>query len=258
MKNQKGRFGDLYGKEYDTIVRLTCPHYDEFQDTVGDSVMEYLMEYLLSVVRIPITRPSIMNVINVLELGAGTGETTKRISPTGCPLIVFAVDKSREMLEIARSNLGMVPWIPAERVQFIQADALEYLKDVPARTVHVFASAYTLHNFDCAYRSMVLMELSRVLRHGALFVNADKYARDDVLQHEEDFQWQLALTERKFDEVKRPDLKKSTLEHFHLDNSGARLMREGESKKEMARLGFRRIRTVYREKMEATVVAIRR
>ena len=257
MKNQtEGRFDELYGKEYDAIVRLTCPHFNELQDTVRDSIEEYLQ----SATRAPIMRPSIMNVINVLELGVGTGETTRRISTLRGPVMVFAVDNSQEMLEIARRNIERRnPWnIVTGRVILLQADALDYLKAVPAGTVHVFASAFTLHNFDADYRSAVLEEICRTLRPGGLFVNADKYACDDAKQHEKTLRWQLALTEKKFDEINRPDLKKAALEHFKQDNGRRRLMREGKSKREMARLGFEKIKTVYREKMEATVQAIRR
>lgn len=243
-KQTNGRFDELYGKEYDTIVRLTCPHYGKLQRTVLDSIMRFmLMEYPRA-------------GIYLLELGVGTGETTKRILETGSLITVVAVDNCHEMLEVARRNLAGA--ISEWRVNLVQADALEYLKTVHSGFFEIFASAFTLHNFDAGYRYEVLKEIHRTLKPGALFVNADKYAHDDARQHNETLQWQLSLTEKKFDEIRRPDLKKAALEHFRQDNRRRRLMREGKSKREMARLGFENIKTTYREKMEATVQAIKR
>lgn len=241
-KQIDSRFDELYGKEYYKIVRLTCPHYDELQDMVRNSIREYINGIRSGARR-----------ISVLELGVGTGETTKKILAASGLVTVAAVDDCQEMLESAGKNLA--GYILEKRVELIRADALEYLRMAPAGTFDVFASAFTLHNLDAAYRSMVLKGIHRALKASGFFVNADKYAHDSAQQHEEAFQWQLALAEKKFDEINRPDLKKAALEHFRQDNEGRRLMREGDSKKEMARLGFGNIRTIYRERMEATIQA---
>ena len=224
-----------YVRNYDEVVSLTCPHYDALHNSLAKAFKKHFEKEL--------------GLIRVLELGTGTGKTTRTILSCYDRSVVFSVDKNELLLEKARKNLASE--IKAGKVKLIPSACLEYLRSAPCNYFDCFASAFTLHNFDESYRSQVIPLIYRALKPGALFVNADKYALDDVDSHKKTLAWQIALTEEKLEDKV---LREATKEHFLEDDFPKRIMHEGQAKEFMRSLGFANVETTYREKMEAVVV----
>ncbi|HVP12397.1 MAG TPA: methyltransferase domain-containing protein [Phycisphaerae bacterium] len=88
-----------------------------------------------------------------LDLTCGTGFVTAELNTrTGGPTI--GVDSSPGMLEMARTKYG-------ERCEFVQADAMDYLRACPRRSVDVVTCAWGL---GYSRPVAVIREISRVLR----------------------------------------------------------------------------------------------
>ena len=72
---------------------------------------------------------------------------------------------------------------PPAASQFVEADALGFLRGLPDASLDVVSSNYAVHNFLDDYRREFLTEIFRVLKPGGLFVNGDRYAMDDRAAH---------------------------------------------------------------------------
>lgn len=233
MNNEtQNRFEGSLGEEY-SLFQIAIPHHDELQDTLAEQVAQYSRNH--------------GGPLTMLEIGCGTGITTERIL-RACPQAhVIAIDPDAQMLIQAKVALREFQG----RVEFVQGTALEVLSTVH-KQVNVVASAYTLHNLMPAERSKTLSAISKVLKTGGLFVNADKYAQDDKTLHSLDLQTQLRAFDA-FIRIGRDDLKKEWTEHYLEDETHP--IFESVEKTELASVGFRNVKIVYRQGMEAVIVA---
>jgi len=234
-------FQGKLGEEYD-LFKLACPHYDELEQKLGESLALHF-------------QGSSKSAINVLEIGCASGYTTDLLLAADPRITVTAVDNEPIVIEQAKRNLD--DYIQQGRLTIIEADALQYLQVLPVELIDAFASGFTLHNFEQGYRAKCIGELHRVLASGGLFANADKYAHDNTIIHERELQWQLQQFVEKYTPIAREDLIAEWTEHYLKDNALEYLMRENASKKEMQTLGFRDVRTIYRKHMEAVVVGVK-
>ncbi len=231
MSNQ--RFQGKAGEEYQ-LFKLACPHYDELERVVGEVIAKRYSN-------------SEQKIIGALELGCGPGYTTSVILSADSRIRVKAVDNEPVMISQARTCLE--DYVKEGRVELVEQDALTYLQSLEDESVDVFASGFTLHNFDNEYRNQVLNEVYRIMKKGGLFVNADKYARDE--EHNEDLQWQLQQFREKYDAIGRPDLKEEWTKHYLEDEAPKVIMLEEEAIAEMKKIGFSSIDILLRKKMEA-------
>jgi tRNA (cmo5U34)-methyltransferase len=230
--NQK-RFANELGEEYDLFQKVV-PHHDSFQAAIAEAIKVFALVCDGSV--------------RVVEVGVGTGITTKLILDVDTRIYVTGIDNEPRTLHIAREALTH----DAQRVNLIEQDMLNALRTMPNVSADIFASAYTLHNVAPEYRAALLQEVARILRPGGLFVNGDKYALDDAVAHDQSLKQQLKDFE-KFTELGRPDLRDSWTKHY-LEDDRIRMI-ESESKNQLAELGFGKIETVFRLGMEAVITA---
>jgi ubiquinone/menaquinone biosynthesis C-methylase UbiE len=186
------RFADKIGAEYE-LFPLAEPHYSDFQKKVGEIV----------------GRSKNANII--VELGCGTGMTTKEVASNLSEATVIGVDVEEVMLEQARQN------VPSKNVKFVRADAIEYLKTVETETVDVVASAFTFHNMPPEYRREVFEEIGRVLKRDGLLVICDKIAQDDILEYWRAFKKQVDAFSV-FQKTDHPELTAEWTEHYLADD----------------------------------------
>lgn len=229
------RFTGVLSNEYD-LVHVMIPHYAEHEDTVRHAIAAY-------------AAPCPQNVLSAMDLGCGTGLTTKRILEADERITVRAVDNEAAMLRQAKVLLENF----SERITFIESDALASLRELDAGSVDIIASGCVLHNLPLAYRRKVMGEAARVLVPGGLFVNADKYGLDDPIEHADTLKEQLANLFA-FDEMGRPDLREAWHAHYLEDEEIN--FTEAEQKTLLADFGFHSIQTIYRKRLEATIMAI--
>ena len=115
------------------------------------------------------------------------------------------------------------------------------------------ATGFVIHNIEYRLREKLIAEIYRVLRHGGIFVNADKIARDDMEKRAEVYVEQIRRFDV-FDEIGKPDIKTEWIEHYKIDEQPHIVYVESIALAQMSRVGFRGASVIYREMMEAVVV----
>lgn len=234
------RFGGTLTSEYE-LFDLACPKGPILDTTMARAIRAFRPR-----------RPT--EVLEGLELGFGTGLTTKVVLAARPDLRLTALDSEPQMLPKARKNLK--EWLRGDKLSLKVADALTFLKKTPARRYDLVATAATLHNFPVDYRAAVWKELARVLKSGGLFVNADKYAQNGAAQRlaikaRMDRYFGVAVPRGSFDWLK------SVVLHYMGDESPERRMDEADQAVLMRSAGFVKIRRVYRMDMTAVITALR-
>ncbi|MEK6899332.1 MAG: class I SAM-dependent methyltransferase [Nanoarchaeota archaeon] len=236
--SQDKRFKGKLSDDYDLFSKVSL-HEDEIQETVAIAIKEYFAN-------------KNQEIITVLELGSGTGLTTSVILNSDKRTIVTAVDNEKSMMN--QINEKMKKDIEKGRVKPIREDCLEYLRNIDQDSFDVFASAWTLHNFNKDYRKLVLEEIYRVLKKGGFFVNADKYALDNPEEQKKESKTHIARF-AEFERLGRPDLKEKWTQHYLEDEKPEIIMIEGEAISQMEEIGFMNIKIPYRKSINATITA---
>ena len=191
------KFNNVIGDEYD-LFQLVIPHHDEFQAQIGEIVHEFASG-----------NTELVN-IRVVEIGSGTGITTKVLLEADPRINVIAIDNEPKMEQ------SLVSLLPG-RVEFILDDALEALRKMDESSVDVVASCYTIHNMPTDWRISLFKEIYRVLRTSGIVVNADKIAVDEPLLHQKMLVQQFKLFE-KFKKINRGDLFIEWTKHYIEDD----------------------------------------
>lgn len=137
---------------YLEFVRLQVPEYEELEDAVAAS-----------------TRP--VEATRILDLGAGTGETARRVLERHPDGRVVLVDSSPEMLEAARESLA------EQRVEQIVVRRLE--DPLPDGPFDLVVSALAIHHLESADKRLLFRRVAAALRPGGRFVLADVVLTDD-------------------------------------------------------------------------------
>ncbi len=130
---------------YPDEIRAGIPRYDELQERVVDA-----------------TRGSTVN--RVLELGVGTGETTRRLLDAHGAAMLVGVDGSDDMLASARAAL------PAERVELRRA-RLE--QPLPDGRFDLVVSVLAVHHLAAEQKAELFARIAAALQPGGRFVLGD-------------------------------------------------------------------------------------
>ncbi|MSR85748.1 class I SAM-dependent methyltransferase [Candidatus Uhrbacteria bacterium] len=237
------RFAGVLGEHYDLRARV-MPYHEQFQDTVKDTLADFAKKHPEA------------SILKVLEVGCGTGQTSIRILEADPRIKVVSVDTDEKLMEKAKKVLADM----ADRIEFIHQDILSVLTAMPDQSMDAMASGLTIHNFTTEYRLEVMKEVARVLKSGGLFVNADKYAFDDPEAHAKSLKEQIDSFEM-FDTMHIPGLdipklKKGWVEHYQEDEKTK--ITESEQIKMLEDLGFKDIKVIFRESMEAVITATKK
>jgi tRNA (cmo5U34)-methyltransferase len=109
-------------------------------------------------------------VARALDLGAGTGETSRRVLAAHPAAVLVALDESDGMLAAAREHL------PADRVDFV----VGRLEDpLPGGPFDLVVSALAVHHLDGPGKLDLFARVAGVLAPGGRFVLADIVVPDD-------------------------------------------------------------------------------
>jgi len=188
------------------------------------------------------------DVFQVLEFGCGTGITTRALLGAAPNVVVTCIDIEPGMIEATHRSLKH----DARRVSFREGDIVEVLSSLPNASFDAIASAFTLHHIEGDDLDRAFGEALRVLKPGGLFVNADKIAHPDVGQHSKDLIEQIEAFSA-YDRVGRSDLRVEWTDHYLADE--ATRIDELEHNAALEAAGFADVRTVWRARMEAIVLA---
>lgn len=233
-------FSGTMGKEYQMLL-LVCPLAAQMSRLVGETVGVSSLRH--------------SGQLNVVELGGGTGITTQAILSAADNLVVTSVDNEPTMQTQAKESLQS--WQAAGKLAFSADDALTALQKLPAESVDIIASAYTLHNFLADYRAQVVAEIFRVLKKGGQFINGDRYGLDDVSAHTAVIQQEVTRYFKIFTAQRRLDLLEQWIVHLFSDESQNHVMRESAALQQLAEAGFEAITLTHRAEVNALVTAIK-
>lgn len=137
---------------YLEFVRSHVAHYDELEDTVA-GVTEALA------------------ATRILDLGAGTGETARRVLEKHPGARALLVDASAEMLEAARLTLS------EDRIEQIVVQQLE--DPLPEGPFDLVVSALAIHHLESADKQLLFHRIAAALAPGGSFILADVVVLDD-------------------------------------------------------------------------------
>jgi tRNA (cmo5U34)-methyltransferase len=129
---------------YLELMHEEVPLYDELQERTGDATKGVRAE-------------------RILELGTGTGETTRRILALHPGASVLGVDSSAEMLAVAQSELGAG----------LETRIASFEDELPPGPFDLVVSALAVHHLDPAGKQGLFRRIAAVLRPRGRFVLAD-------------------------------------------------------------------------------------
>jgi tRNA (cmo5U34)-methyltransferase len=111
-----------------------------------------------------------VDVRTILELGTGTGETSRRLLAVHAHARLIGIDESPRMLAAARTTL------PAERVTLREARLQDPL---PAGPFELVASVLCVHHLDAPGKADLFARIAAALAPGGMFVLGDVVVPDD-------------------------------------------------------------------------------
>ena len=226
------RFANVLGEEYN-LFNKAVPHHDEFQENVAEIIKDYSSSLRT-------------DDVSVIEGGCGTGITTARILEADKRIKVIGIDNEERTIKQARAILKDYE----NRVNLKKEDLLVALKAIPDKSVDIFASVWVVHNLQPEYREQLFPEIARILKIGGLFINGDKYARNEADLQAQDLESQIMAFDV-FDTLSRSDLKKEWTEHYREDEKIK--ITENEQIQILQGLGFKDVAVQYRKGMEAII-----
>jgi tRNA (cmo5U34)-methyltransferase len=233
-------FSGVIGQDYD-MLNLICPLATKMSHLVGETLKNYAATQT--------------ETLTVIELGGGTGITTLALLNASENTQILSIDNEPVMQSQAEENLNA--WVETGQLTFSHHDALTALQNMPNTSVDVIASAYTLHNFLHTYRAAVVNEIFRVLKSGGQFINGDRYALDDILQHTRSTQNEVADYFRILIAEKKLDLLEHWIIHLFNDESENYIMRETIALEQLRNAGFSEVNLAHRTGVNALITAMK-
>ncbi len=135
--------------QFDAHIRLLVPRYEELHEAVLRSIPPDLPEHL-----------------QILELGCGTGELTKKLCERFPNAHIVAIDYSPRMLALCREKLA--PF--ASRVQLIEGD---FATTPFPSDCDVVISTLAIHHLTDPQKLELFKKIYAALKRGGWFVNGD-------------------------------------------------------------------------------------
>ena len=139
---------------YLRLMRQALPLYDRLQE-----------EVVLACADVEASR--------LLDLGAGTGETSRRYLEAHPGVQVVAVDASRAMLRVAAGVLGRLAELRPARLE----------EPLPAGRFDLVVSTLAVHHLDAAGKADLFARIAERLARGGRFVIGDVVLADAPVLH---------------------------------------------------------------------------
>ena len=106
----------------------------------------------------------------ILELGTGTGETTRRVLAAHPRARLHGIDSSSTMLAVARETLAGAP---------VQLELRQIEGPLPPGPFELVVSALAIHHLNAAGKQALFRHVAEVLAPGGRFVLADVVIPED-------------------------------------------------------------------------------
>ncbi len=233
---EEHRFNNDIGSEYE-LYKLASPYYEILHQCITDILREKFGQH---------------SSVQIMEIGFGTGVTSRAILRASDSIHLIGVDNEPMMLEKVSHLLDSE--IKTGRVELKTEDALGALRSMKSREYEAVISGFVIHNFQNDYRSEVLKEIHRVLKSGGIFINGDKIAADNSEEHRKNYTWQIKQFQV-YRKMGKPELADEWVKHYEEDERPDRVLREDDFIKELVAMGFTDVKLRERWYMDAVVTA---
>lgn len=229
------RFRGALSDEYQLNEKV-YPHQQRLHKLLGKQIKKYC---------------SVRKNSLCLEIGCGTGDTTKEVLAYNTGLRISCLDSSRSMLKQAKKNL--TTHHTASLLDFVSADAVDFVQSTKQRYDVIF-SAYTLHNIKRDLRKKLIRGIFRVLKRGGIFIELDIIYSPDTKLGATQFTW-LAKQLDNYITLGRGDLQRKWLAHITADRNPQLILTEDELIKDLQRAGFKNLKRIKRYHSDAIFIA---
>ena len=234
------------------IFTESCSHFQEVQQTLGDSIRDYVAT---------LTKPS----IGSLEIGCGYGDTTVQILNADPRIVLTVSEIDPEMIKCTFKRIDE-GGTKARTICTYQRTIFELHESSP-QPFDVVASGYTIHNFPNqgpGSKQAYYVRIAEMLKPGGFIGIGDKCSHGDGSEYRKSLARKMtdfagyALSQR----TDMPlGIRKRALErwmhHLLLDYEPDRIMHEETTHQQLAEAGFVDIKTVYRKETAAVITALK-
>ena len=129
---------------YADLIRADVPAYDELQQRIADATMD-------------------IDADRILDLGAGTGATTRAVRAAHPDATIVALDESARMLELVD-------------VAGVETRVARLQDELPSGPFDLVVSALAVHHLDAGEKRALFGRVHDALREGGRFVLGDVVA----------------------------------------------------------------------------------
>jgi ubiquinone/menaquinone biosynthesis C-methylase UbiE len=183
--------------------------------------------------------------LNILEIGCGTGISTKIIASSRDEIILTSIDIDKDAIDFAKHSLSGYPTI-----SFIQSDALQFVKEQQNNYFNLVVSAYTIHNLTNEYRQSLYQNIYRILKKEGLFINADKFVSTDKDEQIEGLKYRINTYIDALMRIGKIDLLKEWVTHYIDDQSPEKLLLYDNTIEVLEAIGFRNNKYIFKSPKE--------
>jgi len=237
LNSKELRFNGALSDEYDLNLKV-FPNQKRLFKLLGKQILNYC---LISKIKNPY----------VLELGCGTGDTTKEVFACNPKLKISCLDSSKSMILQIKKNLKTQ--FNKNQVDFILDDATSFLQ-VTKNKYDIIFTAYLLHNIKKDERSALIKLIYNCLNKGGIFIELDVIYNENEKISNLQFSW-LAKQLDKYVKLGRPDLQQKWLKHITEDRNPNRILLESKLINELKDTKFKSIECIERYHSDALYIA---
>lgn len=236
------RFNNALGSSDYDIFKSVVYYYDIVQNKIADETAKAING----------DAQNTGETKTILEIGSGSGITTlavlKKIDEN---VKIIAVDNESKMVVQAEERLADYK----DRVELVTEEVTAYLKTLSDNSLDGIYSGWVIHNIVPAQRAELFAEIGRVLKSGAFFVNGDKVAVDDDIEHTKHYDGFMNLL-AKLTELGREDMTIEWTKHYAEDE----LIKftETEQQELLSKNSMTEPKPIFRELLDAVYVSVKK
>jgi ubiquinone/menaquinone biosynthesis C-methylase UbiE len=230
------RFNNSLGTSDYDIFKSVVYYYDDVQNNIAEETAKVVTD----------------ETKTILEIGSGSGITTLAVlKKIGDHVKIIAVDNEPKMIAQAKERLTDYK----NRVELFTQEITAYLKTLPDNSIDGIYSGWVIHNIAPEQRTELFAEIGRVLKSGAFFVNGDKVAVDDEVEHKNHYDGYMKIL-AKLTELGRDDLRKEWTKHYEEDEIIK--FTESEQQELLSKNLMTEPKIIFRELLDAVYVATKK
>lgn len=186
-----------------------------------------------------------------LEIGSGDGITTKAILRSEISLRLTTID-----IDPINFPFAVKCDDDLKKVEFIVADALNFLEKCENNSFDFVVSGFTIHNFTKPYRSDLFQQILRVLKKDGYLINADKFMSDDLNKRIRGLTYRIGTYLDVLYREGNHDLLKYWIAHYLDDAHDSKALLFNQTQELLNDLGYVNVEFSYRAELEMLGILI--